>query len=80
MRCWIYKGERRDETYLYVAAPGDLDAVPAALRAGFGELELVMELELSETRRLARADVIKVMQELADKGYYLQLPPPPRPE
>ena len=40
-----------------------------------GELELVMQLQLSAQRPLARANTEQVMHELAHKGYYLQMPP-----
>ena len=32
---------------------------------------------LDPKRPLARADVSKVMDEIRDKGFYLQMPPPP---
>ena len=41
----------------------------------FGELELVMKLELSESRKLARVDVATVIEELQQTGFYLQVPP-----
>lgn len=74
-QCWIYKGNQREETYLYVAREGDFEAVPQALMQALGALELVMSLELAPERRLARADVERVMADLASKGYFLQMPP-----
>jgi len=58
----------------------DFDAVPELLMAGFGQPSLVMELELHENRPLARADTIKVMQQLEEEGYFLQMPPNLRPD
>ena len=74
--CWIYKGTKRDEMYLYVDREDDFAKVPAALLTAMGELELVMSLELHPGRKLARADVGQVMTDLASRGYFLQLPPP----
>ena len=71
----IYKGSRRDDTYLFVRAAERLERVPQALLQTMGRLELVMELELHPGRRLAREDVRDVMRSLADKGYHLQMPP-----
>ncbi|WP_419621567.1 YcgL domain-containing protein [Thiolapillus sp.] len=34
-----------------------------------------MELELHPERRLARANAEKVLKQLAEEGYYLQMPP-----
>lgn len=73
--CAIYKGNRKPETYLYVAERDVFDDVPEALLQALGELELVMELELTEDRKLARADIDSVMQDLQQQGYHLQLPP-----
>lgn len=74
-RCWIYKGTRRSDTYLYLAKENGFDAAPKALLEQMGVLELVMELELHPGRKLARANVAEVMSSLRRKGYYLQLPP-----
>jgi len=78
--CWIYKSSKKDEMYLYLACEEDFDAVPELLMAGFGQPSLVMELELHENRPLARADTIKVMQQLEEEGYFLQMPPNLRPD
>lgn len=79
MECWIYKGNRRAETYLYLAAAEDFSAVPEQLLATMGPLRLVMTLTLGPERALARANVHAVMDALAQRGYYLQLPPAQMP-
>jgi uncharacterized protein YcgL (UPF0745 family) len=75
INCDIYKGNKKAEMYLYVATDSGLEAVPEALIASFGKLELVINLQLTEARKLARVDVVAVMQALRDHGYYLQMPP-----
>jgi uncharacterized protein YcgL (UPF0745 family) len=77
--CDIYKGDKKEEMYLYVNQTNGLETVPEALLSSFGELAQVTTLVLSETRKLARADIHKVLQELRDKGFYLQMPPPKYP-
>lgn len=79
MQCWIYKGNGREETYLYLAAEDDTGQVPDELLVAMGKLELVMQLELSPQRPLARASIEQVIHDLARKGYYLQMPPPDIP-
>ena len=74
-RCWIYKGSRRQEMYLYLAEEDGFDAAPNALIEKMGKLQLVMTLDLHPGRPLARADVAEIMRALNKKGYYLQLPP-----
>lgn len=75
MQCWIYKGNRRQETYLYLATEDDTGQVPDELLVAMGKLELVMQLQLSAQRPLARASTEQVMHDLEHKGYYLQMPP-----
>lgn len=75
MRCWIYRGSKRDGLYLYLAEAERFDQVPEAVLQAMGRLELAMELELRPGRRLARADVARVLHELESRGFYLQLPP-----
>ncbi len=75
VKALVYKGSRRDETYLFVPAEEGLDRVPRALLQAMGRMELVMEVELHPGRRLAREDVRDVMRNLVDEGYHLQMPP-----
>ncbi len=48
--------------------------MPEALLKVLGKLELAMELELHNERKLARADVDKVRQALQEDSFYLQMP------
>jgi uncharacterized protein YcgL (UPF0745 family) len=75
MHCAIYKGNKRPDDYLYIEKEDDFSRVPQSLLDIMGELSLVISLELSADRQLAQADVTKVMQLLAEQGYYLQIPP-----
>lgn len=73
--CRIYRGSRRRECYLYVDHEDDLLNVPEALVESLGSLSLVMELQLSSGRRLARVEAARVLEQISDQGYFLQLPP-----
>ena len=75
MKCWIYKGNRRQETYLYLPQEDDVSRVPEGLLDAMGPLELVMSLTLSPQRTLARANPDEVIAQLRERGFYLQLPP-----
>lgn len=75
MLCEIYKGNKKAEMYLYVPLNKGLKDVPEVLLQSFGELELVMKLELNISRKLARVDVATVLEDIQDKGFYLQVPP-----
>ena len=73
--CDVYRSDKKAETYLYLSSGLDFEDLPADLQDRFGEPVLVMRLDLSSGRKLARADVKKVVQSLAEEGFFLQLPP-----
>ena len=75
--CSIYKSPRKPEMYLYVDKSEGLERIPEALLDNFGKPELVTHMMLSENKKLARADVIQVMKQIEEKGFYLQMPPQP---
>ncbi len=72
--CTVYKTRKKEGMYLYVDKKEDISRVPEALLEQFGKPELAMTMLLSEQRTLQRADISKVMQNIVDKGYYLQMP------
>ena len=72
--CKVYRSEKKAETYLYLADNLPFDELPAELRHPFGDATFVLSLELSAERKLARVDVVKVLEGLAESGYYLELP------
>ncbi len=75
MKCVVYKGKKRRDTYLFIEREGDFSRIPESLLNMLGELELVLSIELSEDRKLASADVSDVRKQLQEEGFYLQLPP-----
>jgi len=75
MICSVLRSEKRNETYLYLAPGFEFEDVPAELQEVFGQPQSVMSLVLSPERKLAQVDVNTVIESLADKGYFLQLPP-----
>ena len=77
--CDIYKTASKDEMYLYLCRAKGLKSVPEILLKNFGEPILVTTMVLTEAKKLARADVTKVMADLRVKGFYLQMPPPKFP-
>jgi uncharacterized protein YcgL (UPF0745 family) len=75
MKCSVVRSSLKDFTYIYILAEFDFDDLPIALKSVFGEPEFVMDLVLSADRKLAYEDVNQVMQNLAEQGYHLQMPP-----
>jgi uncharacterized protein YcgL (UPF0745 family) len=53
----------------------DFSNVPEDLLRSFGELEFVLELELTPDRKLAKENSEHVLISLNEKGFFVQLPP-----
>ncbi|MBU2885942.1 YcgL domain-containing protein [Gilvimarinus agarilyticus] len=73
--CQIYRSTKDSGMYLYCKKEEGLSKVPEALMNRFGRAEPAMVLMLDEKRKLANADITKVMAALQEAGYFLQLPP-----
>ena len=73
--CMVYRCSREAELYVYVKRDEGLAQLPEELRGKLGNLSEVMTLVLTPDRKLARARAADVMTAIANKGYYLQLPP-----
>lgn len=75
LECDVLRSSKKEDLYLYVRKEQGLEEVPESLRQQFGKPVLAMTLELTPERRLARANVLNVMEALQTQGYYLQVPP-----
>jgi uncharacterized protein YcgL (UPF0745 family) len=75
----VYRSRKKEELYLYVDKKTALEAVPAPLLEQFGQAVLVMHMMLSADRNMARVKAPDVLKSITDKGFYLQMPPPPDP-
>lgn len=76
MQAYVYKSQRKAETYVYLAARDDFQAIPQALHGQLGELAFVLEVALTPERKLARGDAEVVRQNLSAHGFHIQFPPP----
>lgn len=77
MQAYVYKSQRKPDTYIYLAKRDDFDALPAELGATLAPYAFVLEVALTPERRLAQADAALVRANLAERGFHLQLPPQP---
>lgn len=73
--CIVYRCSKQPEMYLYLRADLKIDDMPEAMRLRAGRLTEVMRLTLAPTRKLARVNVVRVIERLRGDGWYLQLPP-----
>lgn len=79
MNCFVYKGKRKADCYLYLPEADNFQSVPAALLEQLGELEQVLEFDLHPERTLAQEDAGNVIANLESQGFHLQMPPPEEP-
>lgn len=82
MQCYIYKSLIKDLLFLYVDKKDDFSNVPVALLDSIGEPVFVMALELTPEQKLARENPEKIISQLKEKGFFIQMPPTqfPAPE
>ncbi|MDX1824592.1 MAG: YcgL domain-containing protein [Thiohalomonadales bacterium] len=80
LQCYIYKSSRKAETYLFILKENDFSEVPARLLNALGQVEKVMDIELTPERKLARGNASQIINDLRQTGFHLQLPPNKKPE
>lgn len=73
MICYIYRSERKADTYLYLAKKDDFSDVPDELMRAFGVPEFSFQLELTPDRNLAKENSKEVLKNLDEQGYHLQM-------
>ncbi|MEH6566066.1 MAG: YcgL domain-containing protein [Halopseudomonas sp.] len=73
--CSIYRSSKKPGMYLYVPREKGLSEVPAPLLALFGRAVHAMDLVLTEQRKLAQEDILKVLANLREQGFHVQMPP-----
>lgn len=75
MQAYVYKSQRKEDTFVYLAVRDDFERIPEALRTPLGELAFVLEVALTPERKLARENAETVRQNLALQGFHIQFPP-----
>jgi hypothetical protein len=75
MQAFVYKSLRKDDTYVYLSARDDFARLPEPLRTQLGALQFVLEVALTQERKLVREDAAVVRGNLVARGFHLQFPP-----
>jgi len=77
--CNIYRCSAKEGMYLYTQKdPNSNDAladIPEVLKKRIGKVTLAMTMILTPEKKLANADVTKVIASIQSQGFYLQMPP-----
>ena len=71
----IFKSARRPNTFLFLPECLPVNEWPDGLEKVFMPAEKVLSLTLTAEQPLAAQSASRVMEEIASKGYFLQLPP-----
>ena len=75
MHAYVYKSQRKADTYVYLAARDDFARLPEPLRLQLGALAFVLEVALTPERKLAQEDPAVVRANLTTRGFHVQFPP-----
>lgn len=75
MNCCIFRSEKKQGAYLYLATEKVFQDIPEELQALLGHCVEVMQLDLSNHAKLATQDIELVKVNLREFGYHLQMPP-----
>lgn len=78
MQCYVYKSEKKQDHFLFVAkqfeGASPPEVLPVALLEMLGELSLVVDFDLTESRKLPNSEAGQVLEALIKNGFYLQMP------
>lgn len=75
VQCFIYKSNKKQELYLYIAIQDDFTSVPEAILRSIGTPSFVMQLELTPESTLAREQATDVLKGIEEHGFFIQMPP-----
>lgn len=73
MQCYVYKSQKKSETYLYILERDNFAKVPEPLQTLMGDVKFVIDFDLNTKKSLAREDINLVRKNLSEKGFHLQL-------
>lgn len=60
--------------YIYLAKENDFDCIDKNLKCALGELTFTMSIKINKETKLAKEDPIKVLKNLKNQKFHLQLP------
>ncbi len=74
MQCFIYRCNLKPDMYIYLAEKNAFDTIPREIYNTLGIIEFAMEIEISAKTRLSKENTDKVISNLKEHGFHLQLP------
>lgn len=78
MKCAVYKSLKKDETYVFIPTTSSLSDLPAELIQVLGKAELIMTLDLTPEKKMARGTADEILKSIDKQGFHLQMPENPQ--
>ena len=76
--CTVYKSLKKDETYVFIPSTKLITDLPEELSKILGETELVMTLNLTPEKKMARGTAVEILKNIEEQGFHLQMPVNPQ--
>ena len=70
----VFRSSKKNDTYLFVRRGQEWEELPESLRGIFGQPVHSMDLVLTPDRKLARTTGKQVLDAIAEKDFFLQMP------
>ena len=70
----VFLSSKKPDTYIYTRRGQAWDDLPDSLRGIFGQPIHAMDLIMTPERKLARTSGKQVLEAIADKDFFLQMP------
>lgn len=70
----VFRSSKKADTYLYVRRGQKWNELPEGLRSIFGQPAHAMDLLLTPQKQLSRTTGQEVLEALAEKDFFLQMP------
>lgn len=74
IECAVYKSKQKDETYVFIPTSTPLSELPDELLKVLGQAEMVMTLNLTPEKKMARGTAAEVIKSIEEQGFHLQMP------
>lgn len=76
MDVFVYRSNKKTGCYVYLPQKDEFSAIPPQLSQALGTLEYSLQFELHPDRKLATEDPQKVLDNIAELGFHLQITDP----
>ena len=73
IECSVYRSSKRDETYVFIPTETPLSDLPIEVLKMLGQAEMVMTLNLTPEKKMARGKADEIMKSIDTQGFHLQM-------